>query len=139
MATDAREAETSDAAGPASWDPERVARHLERAVVQAYRAYRRTTWLRLLGDAEVTYREPGATCARTLRIRAGEIGGIDAPLRDDDSTAPSTAFDRARYDRLRILTTELKRILRDGGDAGVITQTGRRLEAARLRGILAVV
>ena len=58
-------------AAPRTWDPPRVARHLERAAAQAYRAYRRTRWLKLLDDAEVDYREPGAT--RTRRLRSGRV------------------------------------------------------------------
>lgn len=145
--------ETADPAAGRTWDPERVARHLERAAAQAYRAYRRASWLRLLHDSDVVYREPGAICWRSLRIRAGEItpqgedgveggeGTGDNAERAGTASTDRASFDRARYDRLRILTTELKRILRDGGDACVIlAQTGgRRLEAPRLGGIFGVV
>jgi hypothetical protein len=158
-AVDGREPdETTDAASGRAWDPERVTRHLERAAAQAYRAFRRAPWLRLLHDCDVVYREPGAACPRTLRIRAGAIAspGEDPRHGADDvgddrgplpiehhavetSVTGSPSFDRARYDRLRILTTELKRILRDGGDVCVVTRTGRRLNAPRLRGIFEVI
>lgn len=157
-AVDGREAdETTDPTTGRAWDPERVTRHLERAAAQAYRAYRRGPWLRLVHDCDVVYREPGATCPRTLRIRAGEIAphGEDARAGadgDDRGTTPPIehhavgtsvtgppSFDRARYDRLRILTTELKRILRDHGGVRVVTRTGHRLDAPRLRGIFGVI
>jgi len=111
--------------------------------------------LQLLHDCDVTYREPGAAAARTLQIRGGWITGGTGPGDETDppgglARAPegggpfdtggaAGAFDRARYDRLRILTTELKRVLRDGGDACVATPSGRRIEAPRLRAIAAVV
>jgi hypothetical protein len=137
--TDARDVEAGDTADETAWDPERVARHLERAAAQAYRAYRRTRWLRVLDGCDISYREPEAATARTLRVRAGEIA-LPSELGWSATAVPEPAsFDRARYDRLRILTTELKRILRDGGDVCVTTQAGRRLEARRLRGIFAVV
>jgi DNA polymerase-3 subunit epsilon len=126
--------------GDRTWDPPRVARHLERAAAQAYRAYRRTRWLKLLDDAEVVYREPGATRTRRLRIRAGQVSAAD---RDDPLPVPAApagaSFDRACYDRLRILTTELKRIARDGGHVAVRVQTGRALPARLLPGVFAVI
>ena len=136
---DARE--TGEGASDHSWDPARVARHLERAAAQAYRAHRRARWLRLLHDADVSYREPGALESRRLRIRGGEVTAVNV---EGESTAaagpgPPPAFDRARYDRLRILTTELKRILRDGGQVVVYAQGRRRLPASLMRGIFAVI
>ena len=116
------------------WAPERVARHLERAAAQAYRALRRARWLRLLHDSDVAFREPAAVEARRLRIRAGEI-----VVADGDGAPSATAFDRARYDRLRILTTELKRIVRDGGEVVVYAKGRRAVPARLLRGIFAVV
>jgi len=123
-----------------AWDPERVARHLERAAAQAYRAHRRARWLRLLHDSDVIYREPGAPRRRRLCIRAGEVTAteVDAPS-PASVTASAPAFDRARYDRLRILTTELKRISRDGGEVVVYAQGRRRLPPTLMRGIFTVI
>ena len=123
-----------------TWDPPRVARHLERAAAQAYRAYRRTRWLKLLDDAEVVYREPGATRTRRLRIRAGQVSAADQEDPLAVLAAPADAsFDRACYDRLRILTTELKRIARDGGNVVVRVQAGRALPPRLLPGVFAVI
>ena len=129
-----------DEEGDRTWDPPRVARHIERAAAQSYRAYRRTRWLKLLDDAEVIYREPGATRNRRLRIRAGQVsaGDQDGPLAVLAAPADA-AFDRASYDRLRILTTELKRIARDGGDVMVRVQGGRVLPPRLLPGVFAVI
>ena len=123
-----------------TWDPSRVARHIERAAAQAYRAYRRTRWLKLLDDAEVVYQEPGATRTRRLRIRAGQVSAAepDDPL--PVFAAPANApFDRAYYDRLRILTTELKRIAREGGKVVVRLQGRRALPPRLLPGVFAVI
>lgn len=104
-----------------TWDPERVARHLERATAQAYQTYRRARWLRLIHDSNIEYREPGGTAKRFLIVRDGTlIEASDSPpstARVHRSRAPS--FDRTKYDRLRILTTELKRIARDGGEVAI--------------------
>ena len=50
--------------------------------------------------------------------------------------AAQRAFDAASYDSLRILTTELKRILRDGGEVKIRLSRGRVLEGARLAQLL---
>ncbi|HVY38304.1 MAG TPA: GIY-YIG nuclease family protein [Polyangia bacterium] len=123
-----------------TWDPPRVARHIERAAAQAYRVYRRTRWLKLLDDAEVAFQEPGATRTRRLRIRAGQVSAVDA---DDTPPAlaapPDAPFDRASYDRLRILTTELKRIARDGGTVLVRVRGARALPARLLPGVFVAI
>lgn len=120
-----------------AWDPERVARHLERAAAQAYRAVRRARWLRLLHDSDVAYREPAASELRRLRIRDGAIA-VEAGDGAEVAASPAV-FDRARYDRLRILTTELKRIVRDGGEVVMYAHARRPVPARLLRGIFAVV
>lgn len=143
---DAPESEDSELGVEVStWDAPRVARHIEQALVQAYRAYRRAHWLRLIHDCDIVYREPAATRARLLEVRGGVVVTTeDAPLehapterlrRRDASGPPS--FDRAKYDRLRVLTTELKRIVRDGGTVTVHWGPHRPLPAAWLAGILA--
>ena len=67
----AEEPENSDK--PEGWDAERVARHIERAVAQAYQAYRRARFLQLLHDCDIVYREPDGAQARLLRIRDGAL------------------------------------------------------------------
>ncbi len=118
----------------ADWDPERVARHLERAAAQAYQVYRRARWLRLLHDCDVIYREPESERTRLLAIRDGAL----VTIADHDSSAPrdtpqiardtsrNITFDRTKHDRLRILTTELRRIQRDGGSATVYVRASSR-------------
>ena len=116
------------------WDPERVARHLERAAAQAYQLYRRSRWLRLFFDSDVVYREPGSADVRHLTLRAGRLVPPDSDggrAMDSEVTA-TLRFDRATYDRLRILTTELRRILRDGGHVSMHPRRRtRRLVDAR--------
>ncbi|HTQ04367.1 MAG TPA: GIY-YIG nuclease family protein [Polyangiaceae bacterium] len=142
----AGETASTDAADR-SWDPARVARHVERAAAQAFRAYRRAHFLRLLHESDVVFREPEAAEARLLRVRSGHV--IDARtltsahvpagrVRPRGSLAPPH-FDRATYDRLRILTTELKRIVRDGGSVAVHFGPHRRLAERSVAAVLGVV
>ncbi|RYZ04002.1 MAG: hypothetical protein EOO73_25440 [Myxococcales bacterium] len=139
------EAAADDA--PKVWDPPRVCRHLERASAQAYQVWRRAAWLCLLADSSIAYREPGAAVTRYLSIGAAELttsGDLtaDAPLPAPERSSrrvAQRAFDAARYDWLRILTTELKRILRDGGEVKVRLSRTRLLQGAALARVLRVV
>lgn len=141
------EPEAADEDAPKVWDPPRVCRHLERAIGQAYRVLRRSSWLCLLAESSVAYREPGAEVGRYLQLSAAEIseGGdvgagtlLPAPVRSPQR-ALQAAFDAARYDSLRILTTELKRILKSGGEVKVRLSRSRLLQGAALERLLRVV
>jgi hypothetical protein len=133
-------------ASPKVWDGPRVCRHLERALPQAYRALRRASWLCLLAASSVGYREPGAAVTRFLVLREADIaqsGDLPAgeplpvPVRRP-ARELQRYFDAAHYDSLRILTTELKRILRDGGEVSVRLSRSRQLSGAALASVLRV-
>jgi DNA polymerase-3 subunit epsilon len=137
----------ASADSPKQWDGARVCRHLERAVAQAFRLFRRASWLCLLAEASVAYREPGAPTLRFLVLRqAAIVETADLPPERElpvprrlTALQAAQAFDTASYDALRILTTELKRILRDGGDVSVRLSRSRVLGTAQLARILSLV
>ncbi len=130
---------------PEGWDPARVARHVERTAARAYQTYRRARWLERVFDADIVYREPSAAEARLLRVRRGAIASaLDASAAELDEASVArpegrATFDRATYDRLRVLTTELKRIVRDGGAVSVRWGARRVLSAERAPGVLRLV
>lgn len=142
-APDAAEAEEdTDAAAEGGWDPARVTRHLERAAAQAYRLLRRARWLCLLQDSAVVYWEPGSERARVLWVTAGALleaqdlaqAPVESgPPRTRPLSARQASFDRAQYDRLRVLTSELKRVLRDGGSVSLYLARRRFSGAALAR------
>ncbi len=142
----AEDAENADK--PQGWDPERVARHIERAVAQAYQAYRRGRWLQLLHDCDIVYREPNSAHARLLRVREGapiEARAVSLDWAPSERARPlaarraCAAFDRAKYDRLRVLSSELKRIGRDGGQLAVHFGPDSRLPERWLSAVLRLV
>jgi DNA polymerase III epsilon subunit-like protein len=115
---------------PDGWDPARVVRHVERAAAHAYQTARRARFLRLLHDSDIVYREPGSAQARRLHLRDGALAEasdvsldwVPSELGRALGQRPARAlesFDRAKYDRLRVLSSELKRIARDGGHVSV--------------------
>ncbi len=116
---------------PDGWEPDRVRRHLERAVIQGTQLLRRARWLTLLACSTVVFREADGERVRALAIEHGAVVRADdvpgaaalpeprAPRRDRQR------IDAAGYDRLRVITTELKRVLDEGGD--VVLLIGRRV------------
>jgi hypothetical protein len=136
------------AASVDSWDPERVLRHLERAVAHGHQLLARARWLCLLCDSVVVFREPASDRSRQLVIERGQL--LEARDREADEPLPGAlplrpllerraAFDRSQYDRLRTLTTELKRIQRDGGTVAVQVARRRWVPSAPLARLLVAV
>jgi DNA polymerase III epsilon subunit-like protein len=148
----ARDDSESDAdeptASPGSWDADRVLRHLERAVAHGHQLLDRARWLCLLCDSLVVFREPSSELSRRLTLRGGRlVDARDAPPDALGEVEPArtsmrplcvrqASLDRAHYDRLRTLTTELKRIQRDGGEVAVRVGRSRWLRAEALAGVL---
>jgi DNA polymerase-3 subunit epsilon len=97
-------------------DPTDVAAALESAVRRCAHLVRRARWLRRLCEAGLVWRPPGADRRRLLVLQRGRITRLE-----DDADAPACSrrgtlarlrcFDTATYDRLRVLTTELRRVV----------------------------
>jgi hypothetical protein len=122
--------------GEEEWDLARVRRRLERSLVQAGLLERRARWLCLLGECDLAFREKNMARPRAFTIVGGEIaarrelselseltGLPEHPL--GTRRARQRGFDAARYDRLRVLATELVRVQGEGGD--VALRLGRRV------------
>jgi hypothetical protein len=131
---------------PPLWTPARVQVALERLVLRAALARRRARWLARLVDASIAWREPGIDATRLVVLEHGDVvlrtaiepdaippipPGHARPLLDRQQ-----GFTIARFDRVRVLTTELKRLVGDG--AFVVVRFGPRsmLTGARLARIL---
>jgi DNA polymerase III subunit epsilon len=135
---------TSDAVEPGIWDPDRVVRHLERGVAHGYQLLQRARWLCLLYDSDVVYQEPPSERPRLLMLRDGHVALARDLVHDESVPEPGAyrplrerqaSIDRSHYDRLRTLTTELKRVLRDNGTAAVRVR-GRWLRESTLDALL---
>jgi DNA polymerase-3 subunit epsilon len=127
------------------WDPDRVVRHLERGVMHGYQLLQRARWLCLLYDSAVIFREPATERSRLLLVQGGRL--VEARDLAPDEPVPAVTpakplaerqvtFDRNQYDRLRIVTSELKRVLRDGGSATVRIGPKRWLGGSTLDAVL---
>jgi DNA polymerase-3 subunit epsilon len=122
--------ESSEELPPDGWDLPRVKRRLDRSLIQAGLLVRRARWLCVLADADVAFREPRMTSARALAVARGELLARRdlAEIQDVAKLAVrpvsplrlrQVAFDAARYDRMRVLATELSRVHAEGGQVAV--------------------
>lgn len=121
-ATGGEKENPDDEPPPSGWDTARVQRRLDRAWLGGRQLVRRSRWLVALADSVVVFREADDIRRRRITLSGGEIIAIE----DDAANVPivvsprrTTSFDRSSYDRLRVLVTELGRILGEGGDVAV--------------------
>jgi hypothetical protein len=128
------------------WTAESVQVSLEWIALRAALARRRAIWLTRLFDSSVVWREPGDSCARLIVIEEGEVvlsTALDAhapppipPGYHRPVAARREAFAVASYDRLRVLTTELKRLTAAGAPVALRVGVGPPLDESRLASVL---
>lgn len=125
------------------WTADLVADALESALRRAHRACRRARWLCRLTNATVAWRPTVDGCdGRMLVIEAGQVieardwdGGelVVPPGHATGHRDRQELFDLAMWDRLRVLTTELRRLVGDGRDVHVRFGEGATLGAEELQ------
>jgi DNA polymerase-3 subunit epsilon len=128
-----------------AWDAEHVCHGLEETVLRAAHAVRRARWLTRLSECALAWgpaegpkrllvMERGALVARGF-LGNGEPVGVP-PGHARDMAARRVAFDVATFDRLRVLTTELRSLAAGKGALELRLGTHARLSPARLRAVL---
>ena len=128
------------------WTPEFVQVSLEWLALRAALARRRAIWLTGLFDSSVVFREPLDSCARLILIENGELVLSTAVEADATPAIPPgyrrpvaarrEAFTVASFDRLRVLTTELKRLIAAGAPVALRLGVGPALDGSRLASAL---
>jgi DNA polymerase-3 subunit epsilon len=114
-------------------DPENVAKTLEDALRHAAHLLRRARWFGQLRDAVVSWEQGDRR--RWLKLAAGQVadrGDARAPGEVPAPEPTAAPLDSAGYERLRILTTELRTLLRRGAGAEVRVPGDRPVPTARL-------
>ena len=119
---------------------------LEWLALRAALARRRAMWLTRLFDSSVVWREPGGRCARLIVIETGELvlsTAVEAnatpaipPGFRRPAAARREAFTLASFDRLRVLTTELKRLIAAGAPVALRLGAGPALDESQLASAL---
>jgi DNA polymerase-3 subunit epsilon len=144
---DVDEDDTNDAnPGLSIWNPEFVLVSLEWLALRAALARRRAIWLTRLCDSSLVWREPADGCARLIVIVNGDVVVSEAV--DAHATPPippgyrravaarREAFTLGSFDRLRVLTTELKRLIAAGAPVALRLGAGPALDEWRLASAL---
>ena len=132
--------------GSTIWTPELVQLSLEWLALRGALARRRAIWLTRLVDSSVLWTEPGAAGARVIVIEKGEVTvtaniGADAtppipPGYARPVAARREAFTVACFDRLRVLSTELKRLVMAGAPVALRLGVAPQLADTRLKAVL---
>jgi DNA polymerase III subunit epsilon len=144
---DVDEDDTNDGSpGLSVWTPEFVQVSLEWLALRTALARRRAIWLTRLFDSSVLWREPDGTCARLIVIENGEV--VSSGTVDTNATPPippgyrrpvsarREAFTLASFDRMRVLTTELKRLTAAGAPVALRLSVALPLDESRLASAL---
>jgi hypothetical protein len=115
-----------------------ISQHMMRAAVDGRCAWRELT--------SVVWREPVDSCSRLIVIENSEVvssGAVDAnatppipPGHRRPVAARREAFTLASFDRLRVLTTELKRLVAAGAPVALRLGVGPALDESRLASAL---
>ena len=129
-----------------TWTPELVQLSLEWLALRAALARRRAIWLTRLVDASVIWTEAGTANARIIVIENGEV--VQNADIDADATPPippgyarpvatrRESFTLERFDRLRVLSTEFKRLVVTGAPVALRLGVAPPLANARLASVL---
>ena len=121
------------------WTADDVADALDSIIREAGRQLDRGAWLKLLSVSRVRWRR-GKSRWRCLLVSDWEVResgdpGEWAPIRRD-SHSPARAVEPGDFDRVRVLSTELKRLCREGVEVEVLLAPNRVLRGAKLAEIL---
>jgi DNA polymerase III epsilon subunit-like protein len=127
------------------WTTGRVSRLLEHHVCHTAALLRRSRWLTRLGNATLSWQVGGeAAGCRYLVLQRGRVvargNHCDLATRPTpDRLAPSSSWrpqDRVTYDRLRVLTTELRRLVQEKRRFSIWLSADACLNRAHLARIL---
>jgi hypothetical protein len=129
-----------------TWTPELVQLSLEWLALRGALARRRAVWLTRLVDASLVWTEPGTAGARLIVVENGEVllnadveAGATPPIPPGYARPVCVrrqVFTVARFDRLRVLTTELKRLVAAGATVALRLGVTPPLTNARLASVL---
>jgi hypothetical protein len=119
---------------------------LEETVVRAAHAVRRGRWLVRLSECSLAWAEPGAERRRLLVIQGGAVVARadlepDTPVPVPPGRARAlgerrAVFDVATFDRLRVLTTELRGLAAGSGSVELRLGPHARMSRRRLQAVL---
>ncbi len=117
------------------WQPEDVCRHIARSFAGFARRIHRSRWLQRLGNCTLNWRYPASKKWLRLDVRGGEItfGQALAEVKSQEKIfSKPLQFDLNLYDRMQVLSTEVRRLLREGCEVRLLLETGQQLDETKL-------
>jgi hypothetical protein len=130
------------------WTPGRVMRRIEGMAQYSAHAIRRSRWLTLLCESTVAWGLSGARhgSKAVLILENGQVVARETLPTSADIQIPNgfakshlqrlSALNLPTYDRLRVLTTELRRLVTEDRPVEIRLRRGRPLRQTRLRRLL---
>ena len=135
-----------DAAERPLWSEERVGRALRSVVRHGTFQLRRAHWFLRLYDSVLVWSDRQKTgVRRTAVIKSGRIvfpdpsqpsPAVSPRIRPPRAGEEPRPFDIAAYDRLRVLTTEIRRLIEEKREVELILRAGVRLDKRQLSRML---
>jgi DNA polymerase-3 subunit epsilon len=129
------------------WTPARIQNALERVALRTALALRRARWLARFADVSIVWTEPGDADARLIVLAGGELVVCQTvaqaaippvpPGHRRSSLERLAGFDVAVFDRVRVLMTEVKRLVHQRAPVTLRFGGGRTLEGDRLARVFA--
>jgi len=131
-----------------SWTPEKVARGIEKFAMRAALLIRRARWLCLLSESTLAWeaKNSGGHQKNILRFENGTVAGrqelpgtAEVPLPAGYAIRMANRrriFDLPTYERLRVVTTELRRLVADGRKVEVRLKPNATLNRKQLARVL---
>lgn len=120
------EAHPEDSGNSHTWTPEAVARAMEAVIRHSAHRIRRARWFCLVSESTLTWAAAGRKTAREHRVvlengcviqpdtATAEAGALPPPGFPNSFRRRQNNLDLVTYDRLRVLTTGIRRILSEG-------------------------
>jgi len=131
-----------------SWTPETVARGLEKFVMRSALVIRRARWLCLLSESSLAWeaRGPEGRHKIVLQFENGVVGQRhELPIKKTIPPSAGSArsmlnrqkiFDLTTYERLRVVTTELRRLVAEGRQVEICLRPRAILRRRQLTRVL---
>jgi hypothetical protein len=121
-----------------------VNRAIEQMISHAAHMLRRGRWFDLLRDANLAWRpQEAGEALRLVAIRRGRLSRCCFHLPEDALPVPEgqqrsrrkrrREMDLAAYDRLRVITTEIRRLTKESRNPAVCLGPGRILDGKQLK------
>ncbi len=117
------------------WQPEDVCHYVVRSFAGFARRIHRSRWLQRLVNCSLYWRYPNSRKWLRLDVRGGEIT-FGQPLAEFKSKekifSKPVQFNLVLYDRMQVLSMEVRRLLREGCEVRLLPETGQMLDETQL-------